>query len=255
MIQNISEFSGFDSYILDREIIINSSSLNREDIVAATHSFEERARNFSIAFAFFEKAEGSIEIPLISVGGKKGDVHIVTPLEIQNYGFPNGEKTTLKPQAVQGLELNDESRQLYLELLKTESIGLNELAETVGSIVNSSMQYDLEKALNLRNWTEKQREFLTTAGEKYLQTGREVSMGICSDAGQQIRKILTSLGLEQQFGIVSVAATKIVTHDTTVIFNTITGEWNAINSKSPAKQYNLVQIGNFEELGWPYWKH
>jgi hypothetical protein len=207
-----------------------------------------------VIYFYFNKNEGSIDI---EVGDRVGYV----PLMPDKYGF-NGERTQLNPRKIEGLSLNDTSRIKYNGLLSKCDASLPEILETVGDIVNSSMEYDFNRiidkekssAMNKVNSSGCVSDW-SDAKLRYVPTGDEVSLGICQDAGKQIRSILLNLGMDSKYKIKLVDSSKGGSiHDTTIVFNKDSGAWGIVNSKSPTKEFNLATRDQLQELGTPYCK-
>ena len=77
----------------------------------------------------------------------------------------------------------------------------------------------------------------------YKPSGKETQVGVCSDAGEQIREKLKHYG-NLRFQKVSVKTTfedtpLKVHHDVTFVYNPKTLEWAILNSKSPHRLYNV----------------
>jgi hypothetical protein len=151
------------------------------------------------------------------------------------------------------LDLSSQAESAYQRILGSKEINLNELLDTVGFIVNHSMEYDFDK---FRSQCQREESYapVGAARESYRISGHEVSKGTCVDSGLQIRSILGSLGLEEKYKFLDVSSVNGSSHDITVVFDKKSGEWAVINSKSPSKPYNLVPKNRLVELGSPYFK-
>lgn len=188
-------------------------------------------------------------------------------LKMENYGFPDDKRVRIAPERLE-LELSDRAREVYERLLGSQEVHLNDLLESVGFVVNDSMEYDFNKIINTKTehykssrengeMTESDKKTIRLYEEGlrskgYIPTGREVIKGICLDSGDLIRKILRSMNLENEFGGMHTSAFSYYfpngsndmvvygPHDTTTVFSKKTGRWSIINSKSPIKPYNLV---------------
>ncbi len=209
-------------------------------------------------YFFFPKEDGSIDI------GLRNHHSLYVPLSLDKYGFSTEREVGITPQKLD-LNLSEEAQAAYCELLDSTNAGLSTLLERVGYIINHSMEYDFEKVIRDRrtyieeDCLEPEELELEIQGYEaqlrskgYSSHGGEVMKGICGDAGKLIRQLLFSLGINEDFGIVHVTSNNGFRHDTTLIFDKLTGEWAVINSKSPTKPYNLVPKEKLYELGTPY---
>lgn len=203
-----------------------------------------------IGYFFFPRTPTSIEVPI----GRHDALCV--PLEPSNYGFTSEHKTTLRPCKLE-LYLTDEAASAYERLLATREIELSELCETVGFVVNHSMEFDFEKAkaIHAKGLSDMSvaayEEALYALG--YKPHGGETLKGICSSAGKLIRQILFSLRLDKRIGFFNVGSYNGVSHhDSTLVFDKPTGHWAVINSKSPTKPYNLVPQERLVDFGRPY---
>ena len=115
------------------------------------------------------------------------------------------------------------------------------------------MAYDFGKTRKLEEELGKDPSKWDEPQKSYRPTGEEVMKGTCVDAGELIRTILGSLGMEDRLKYSYVQArNNFAPHNTTVVFDKISGEWAVINSKSPTKPYNLTPKDKLVELGKPY---
>jgi hypothetical protein len=197
-------------------------------------------------YFFFHKQDDSVEIPVA------GQHKMYIPLQREQYGFSPTQRVRINPSRLE-LDLSRSASEVYEGILNSTEMGASELFEIVGFIVNHSMEYDFEKIIasekelgnDTSKWNEPQRN--------YHPTGEEVTKGICVDAGAIVRNLLGSLGMEERFGYTCAnASNSFAPHDTTVVFDKVSGEWAAINSKSPTKPYNLTPKERLVELGSPY---
>jgi len=197
-------------------------------------------------YFFFPKQKSSVEIPIA------GQYEMYIPLQSEQYGFSPNQKIRINPLCLE-LNLSRSAREAYEGILNLREESVSDLFELVGFIINDSMEYDFKKIIasekelgnDTLKWDEPQRN--------YHPTGDEVNKGICVDAGKIIRNLLESLGMEKRFGYTYAnARNNFASHDTTVVFDKISGEWAVINSKSPTKSYNLTPKEKLVELGSPY---
>ncbi|MBU1203868.1 MAG: hypothetical protein KKG60_02240 [Nanoarchaeota archaeon] len=204
-------------------------------------------------YVFFMKEEGSLDIPIIQH-------HIYVPLHLDNYGFSPEKTTKINPKRLK-LNLSNSGRKVYDKILHLREIRLSELLESVGFMINQSMEFDFEKAMKvikndfvgkyhpgeLKRILKEKEDILKS--KNYSPHGEEVMKGICSDAGELIRKVLVNLRVEKTLGILEKSFIDELSHNTTIVFDKKSGEWAIINSKSPRKFYNLVPKENLGEFG------
>ena len=197
-------------------------------------------------YVFFLPRNTSIKIRLAD------HFEIIAPLEASNYGFPDSTRVRISPYRMQ-FQLSEKEEQAYEQLLRETEIPINKLLETVGFIINSSMAYDFDKIIGLTREREHDASFFEELRNVSQKPCDASFSGICTDAGELIRMLLRSLQLDQTFLFTHVSSTDgQSTHDTTTFFDTQTGKWAIINSKSPTKQYNLVPASQVTALGAPY---
>lgn len=197
--------------------------------------------------AFFEPADFARRISISPNGG------LYVPLEVKNYGMDYG--LNVRPSRI-ALDLSKVARLAYEILLLQKTVNGNLLLETVGGIINSSMEYDFDK---MDGW-EKGLEGIPShlwerARHQYFPSGNEVTKGICGDSGKLIRKVLAGLGFDQHIKYVQAQAQSprtLMGHDVTLVFDSKTANWAIINSKSPILTYNLVPKQNLSDLGRQY---
>jgi hypothetical protein len=199
------------------------------------------------AYLYFPKAKNSVSIPVTSA-----DIYeLCVPLKMDDYGF--GE-TIIKYNATKiDVKLSEEAGEVYDNIIKSKEMAGDELMNSVGFMINESMEYDSAKLMApflLHGRSVDEKMFI---GD-YEPTGKEVMKGICMDAGRVIRKVLRNLNMEKTKKILDVESISggLWSHDTTTVFDTETGNWAVINSKSPVKKYNLVPKEKLSELGRPY---
>jgi hypothetical protein len=178
----------------------------------------------------------------------------IIPLEREKYGFSSEQKVKINPSRLE-LDLSKSANKVYELILNSREMCVAELFENVGYIINHSMLYDFtkvfmpgeEKGSGASKWDEVIKE--------YQPNGEEVISGICVDAGRLIRQILGSLNMENNIGYTAVTSSNnFASHDTTVVFNKMHGNWAVINSKSTLKNYNLAPKEKLVDLGEPYVK-
>ena len=197
-------------------------------------------------FLYFPVQENDKSIQLFY---KEGSV--LVSLDPQKYGFPIDTKVQIDPQYID-LELNERSRNLYDSVLSNDNPNLNYLLDSVAKIVNDSMEYDVHRLTNVIDAEDK----LSDSVYDYSPVGDEVQLGICVDAGKQIRNLLGSLNLESRIGGSYVSANgsnSNISHDTTLVFDKERGHWAVLNSKSATKNYNLTPKEKLSELGSPFY--
>ena len=202
---------------------------------------------FGNRFAYYKPTPSDV---LVCIHGCK------IPLGLNQYGFPDTRSVRVNKRGrVTGFSPRKE--EAYAELFTREEVPLNAALETIAGAVNGSMEYDAQRVLS--------RSFLYGKGilgkglrdsirySGYTPDGDETVKGVCADAGNLIRELFKS-GLEDpalRFSLL-VTETNISTHSTTLVFDTQTGNWVVVNSKSPLKPYNLVPREKLEDLGKPF---
>ena len=149
----------------------------------------------------------------------------------------------------QKLTLSEESGRRYGVLLDRRAMDIGDLLETVGAVINESMEFNPEGKLPER--VEEAMKALSAS--TYRPTGKETMKGICDDAGKMIRGLLGSLQLDPRYKFFKVS-TRIgeISHDNTIVFDTVLGNWAIINSKSPRITYNLVSSTQLGQMGNAY---
>lgn len=201
-------------------------------------------------YVFFPKTKGRIDFSLAESG------LIFVALRPEDYGFED-QKVKVHPSRLK-LNLSSEGEEAYDRILRSNKVNLASLLDSVGFMINHSMEYDIREAVltvgpmgldgyERSEFEEKARKEMESWG--YIPHGSEVMKGICSTAGNLIRRVLFSLGINQELGITHVG-TRIgnFSHDTTLAFSKRTGRWMVINSKSLRLSQNLVareELGNF----------
>lgn len=255
---DVAVLESLEKYLTRYEPEISFTNISTEDLrTSVTDSIAVRVLRFVMGgekkespahhiYFFFPKTDDSIDIKVNGVEG------LFVPLDPKKYGFSDSKTVKLSPTRLDA-DLSGRARELYEGLVCSDEISLNELLESAGYIVNSSVEYDIDEARRLEikhggdglKWDEYK--------QTYQPTGEEVMKGRCEAAGNIIRGLLFSLGIEDRFLFTRVnAANGITTHDTTLVFDRESGEWAVINSKSPIKTYNLVPEEKLTELGRPY---
>ena len=212
-------------------------------------------------YFYFPKKENSIEIQL------NEGTNLYLALQPENYGFPQERTVRIAPMAVK-LELSKRARDVYSKILSLNCLEINDLLESVGFIINSSMEFDFKMAEDAVRKTEigvlnylgkdyfeksiKERfDYMKSGG--YIPTGEEIMKGFCQTSGNLIRQILDQLGLEESIKFLGHNSDNgITSHDTTLVFDKYSGHWAVINSKSATKFYNLAPKDKLVELGSPY---
>lgn len=205
-------------------------------------------------YVFFPKTEGSLDFGLAESG------LIFIALSLENYGFQNRD-VPISPSRLK-LKLSNEGREAYRMILRSNEVNLNSLLDGVGFMINHSIEYDIREAAltacpsgldgyERSEIEERVRKELKSWG--YIPHGGEVMKGICSTAGNLIRRVLFSLGINKEFGITGVG-TRIgkFSHDTTLVFDKKTGKWAVINSKSLRRPQNLIPKEELREFGSAY---
>ena len=207
---------------------------------------EESLSSSIDVYCFFPPYENSTNI-------HKKEINIA--LQPEKYGFMPDRRVQIHPSRLE-LGLSRQARLIYDGILDSQEIGVSQLLEDVGFIVNHSMEYDFDKFIRLSR-KPKDYTHVEAARKYYRPTGEEVNKGICTDAGKMIRRILGSLRMEDKIKYIDVGTVNSSGfHDTTVIFDKVSGEWAVINSKSPilSKQYNLMPEDKLPDLGSPYFR-
>lgn len=201
-----------------------------------------------VVYFYFPKTSSSLDIKFA------GHFELFIPLEPSNYGFPDESVVKFDPVPLD-LSLTQEAKKAYSSILESREMPINELLEKVGFIVNSSMDYDFAKIIQLRREKGLDISHYENLSSAQRSQSKELS-GLCSDAGDLIRGLLLSLNMEPRYGFTYVKsvspADESNTHNTTLVFDKTTGRWAVINSKSPTILYNLVPKDKLPELGKPY---
>jgi hypothetical protein len=199
-------------------------------------------------YVFFDK-EKQTDTILIDINRQ---YKFLIPLEREKYGFSPNQKVAINPSRLE-LDLSKDPTKVYETILNSKEMNANELFENIGYIVNHSMLYDFSKVFMPGEEKEEGASKWNEVIKNYQPNGDEVLSGICVDAGKLIRQFLSSLNMEDNFGYTAVtSSTDFSSHDTTVVFNKINGDWAVINSKSTLKHYNLTPKDKLIELGEPY---
>lgn len=190
-------------------------------------------------FAYFQPS-GDV---LVDVHGYR------IPLKSSDYGFPNSRTVRVDRRGrVTGFSPGAE--EAYATLFEREEVSLNDALETIARAVNHSIEYDVS-TVESGDFRETEKVAIRDSG--YKPRGDETVKGICSDAGELIRTLFGLALRDSTLRYVEVASTnEIGPHDTTVVFDTQTGNWAVVNSKSPLKPYNLVPRERLEDLGHPF---
>jgi hypothetical protein len=167
------------------------------------------------------------------------------------YCFPGNITCSInpvQPTFSSNVRFNPESLYRLNKILNLKEAPLNRLIETVGRIVNDSMEYDFERA------AEKDKKFDWSATRNaYKPTGKETMKGVCSDAGLLIRCILKSLRFEKHIMFYKIATIGTVAHDLTLVYDSNTERWVLISSKRGVEESILVPKQELARFGalWP----
>lgn len=174
--------------------------------------------------------------------------HIV-PLSPEKYGFSSSRKVRVSGKTNK-IKFSPEAQHLYDKVFANSEVPLDEAMEAIAKCVNDSMEYDAA-AIESENYSQAFKDKIKSSG--YAPRGDETLKGICIDAGNFIRQLIETTLDDPTLRYARVGGiTKISEHDTTLIFDTKSGEWAAVNSKSPLNRYNLVPKEKLAELGYPY---
>ncbi|MBS3141256.1 hypothetical protein J4405_03870 [Candidatus Woesearchaeota archaeon] len=205
--------------------------------------------------------KGNVTEYIPSVMKRSGSLMIRPPSVVYVF-FPYNEKDLhIKLRHIPGVLA-------YINLRKSDyGMPLEDLLEDASALINNGIEYDVELCLS------KIRDLINPSAtklkkiESYLRSGRyepsgqEVLKGICSESGFLIRSYLNKLELPDSVKFIEVTSTNPhklgrfgLSHDTTLVFDNVTGSWIVINSKSPIKHYNVVPKGKLADLGYPYVK-
>ena len=167
-------------------------------------------------------------------------------LKKENYGLsgivaydPLGQKHTL----------SEKSENRYAALLGSRTMNIEDLLETVGAVINDSMEFNPEGS----SLEQSEEAMKALSASTYTPTGEEVMKGICTDAGNMIRELIRNLQLDPRYKFFEVS-TRIgeISHDNTIVFDTVLGNWAVINSKSPRIPHNLVSSTQLGQMGNAY---
>jgi len=198
-------------------------------------------------------------------------------LDPAKYGFDDSQTISYKAlkdvrEEWSGLSLN--GRSLHLNessdgeldrLYSSGSLPVNELLETVGYIVNGSMEYDTKVLTDALATIAKDKDIPPEALQRELDALDEIDAynpdatmtGVCRHAGLLMRDILLSLELEgdrylwaQTTGLIDGDVPAL--HDYTVLVDRETGHWGIINSKTTRNEMNLVPRDRLDECGLPF---
>jgi len=195
-------------------------------------------------YKYFEPGEGDKDISYIQL-------HI--PLNLSNYGFPDSRRVKIDMEAKTKINLKPSMRQFYECMINTDEVPLNFVLETLTMVVNDSMEYDFEKALDgIKKYVDgytspkarmrAQKEYQGFLdGIKicdYKPFGDETMHGICTDSGDLIRELVKITIIDPELRYTKTRTN--VHHDVTTVFDIETGNWVVLNSKSPLKLYYLV---------------
>jgi hypothetical protein len=163
------------------------------------------------------------------------------------------------------LHLNERSDSELDRLYSSGNIAVNGLLETVGGIVNGSMEYDTKVLTDALTTIAQEKDLSKEALQRELDTLNEVHAydpdatmtGVCRHAGLLMRDILLSLELEgdrylwaQTTGLIEGDVPAL--HDYTVLVDRETGHWALINSKTTRNEMNLVPRDRLDECGLPF---
>ncbi len=183
--------------------------------------------------------------------------------DVKNYGFPEDFKIEYKPEKM-NMDLSERCRKKYEEILNKNNLPINFLLEEIGSSINDAIKFKvlLEEMLVSKKDREKERARIEKDIEEiirkhnYQPIGDETMEGDCTFAGNNIRRMLHSLNIEERIKYVDcgtlIQTTKELSHDTTFIFDTESNFWAVINSKSPRIKYNLVPKEEIKNMGNRY---
>lgn len=168
----------------------------------------------------------------------------------RKYGFRLEDKISIKPSGVE-LNLNESSRDKYEFVLSQKEISVHELLRLTGEIINETMLFSPENSSGPE--LEAGNLVMEIAKDSYKPTGKETLRGMCSQAGSLIRTLLHSYSMPNNLKYMRVK-TQIhpVSHDTTLVFDYVTGNWAVINSKSPRIEVNLASKEDLKRLGQSY---
>ncbi len=195
-------------------------------------------------YLYFDKSPKSIDVKVGS--------GIYIPFELNKYGF-NLDEINFEPTYVNEIPLNDSSKTQYMNLVNSRNESMPNILETIGSAVNNSIEYDFDRIKKLERQDGLFKSDLSQARKTYNPTGKEITKGICRDAGKSIRKILGALGLPENYKVIHSASEKNgLLHDNTIVFDKLSGNWGVINSKSPVKNFNYATKEQLVLLGKPY---
>lgn len=238
----------------DKKIsIINKTGNKYEEWISEIDEVSQILKNKSIKITiFFTKQWADINI-------NRGIIHI--PLHLNKYWFGNDENIHIKPIIERKPELNlhPKLKNIYDNIFEEQDILINELLENIGKIVNESMVYDFDymrekqlqenKEISFNSEEERKREEEKTREvrdikmrEQYETTWIETNKGVCHHAGKIIREILAKIWLPENIKYLDINTNSWwpASHDTTLVFDSNTGNRAIINSKSPTKNFNLA---------------
>lgn len=236
--------------------IINKTVNKDEEWTNETDETDEisnilKDKNISITI-FFKKQWADLNI-------HRGIIDI--PLCLDKYWFDDNKSIHIKPitENKPKIDLHPQLNIVYDDIFKEQDISINKLLENIGKIINESMIYDFddireqqlrenqEVPFNSEDERKKEEERIREARdirmrETYTPTWIETNKGVCYHAGNMIRNILSKIWLPKNIKYLTISTNSWwpASHDTTLVFDSNTGNRAIINSKSPTKNFNLA---------------
>jgi hypothetical protein len=176
-------------------------------------------------------------------------------LDRDKYGFQTDRSVQISPSQL-GLTLSPQAVEVYQRLIRSGTVSINNLLESVGFIINDSIEYDYDGLISVQRDYGSDTSRTEKEQRDYTPTGNEKMKGLCHDAGKLIRQLFQSLQLDERYQFIRVTCPELpngtINHDTTLFVDLSSGEWAVVNSKYPVHSFNLVPEERLSELGRPY---
>lgn len=251
----------FDPGILDKlkSVILNAGTTPSTRKTEGPFQTAFKTDTYTLNLYIPTPTLASNDSMFLEIGSQGGRIHRLklntsTLLDSQNYGFnpklTYETKSTVPlnefrdfvlakvptSQRIERGSLPAESLSAYQEVLSGR-LPINEILERLSRSVARCMEYDV-KADN------------PTIAHSYTPSGEEIFKGFDRDAGAVIRKLLGQITIEGAPDLIYKEPINS-TQDTTTVFDSKTGRWVVLNSKSqrPNRQDTLIPITSFANYG------